>query len=68
MLIDEARLVLHRNFAEMMALARAGEDIPLERRIRFRYDSSNAVVKCVDQFELDARIDTRDHVRGGEKR
>jgi 3-hydroxy-9,10-secoandrosta-1,3,5(10)-triene-9,17-dione monooxygenase len=45
--IDEVRLVLHRNFDEMMALVRADKDIPLDRRLRFRYDSSSAVVKCV---------------------
>ncbi|HZS41560.1 MAG TPA: flavin-dependent monooxygenase [Polyangia bacterium] len=44
--IDEARLTMQRNFAELMSLARAGHDMPLERRLRFRYDSSNAVVKC----------------------
>jgi 3-hydroxy-9,10-secoandrosta-1,3,5(10)-triene-9,17-dione monooxygenase len=44
--IDEARALLHRNLDELMALARKGEDMPLERRLRFRYDSSNAVVKC----------------------
>jgi len=31
-----------------MALVRAGEDIPLERRVRFRYDSANAVARCVE--------------------
>jgi 3-hydroxy-9,10-secoandrosta-1,3,5(10)-triene-9,17-dione monooxygenase len=46
-LIDEARVVLHRNFDEMMALVRAGQDVPLDRRLRFRYDSSQAVVKAV---------------------
>jgi 3-hydroxy-9,10-secoandrosta-1,3,5(10)-triene-9,17-dione monooxygenase len=45
--IDEVRLVLHRNMDELMALARAGEDMPVDRRVQFRYDSSNAVVKCV---------------------
>jgi 3-hydroxy-9,10-secoandrosta-1,3,5(10)-triene-9,17-dione monooxygenase len=45
--IDEAVLVLHRNFDEMMGLARAGEEIPVERRVRFRHDSSRAVEKCV---------------------
>ena len=44
--IDEVKLVLHRNFDEMMALVRAGKEIPIERRLHFRYDSSNAVVKC----------------------
>ncbi len=46
-LIDEARVVLRRNFEEMMAAARAGSDIPLERRLRFRFDSAQAVVKSV---------------------
>jgi 3-hydroxy-9,10-secoandrosta-1,3,5(10)-triene-9,17-dione monooxygenase len=32
---------------ELMAAVRRDEDIPLERRIRFRFDSANAVVKCV---------------------
>jgi 3-hydroxy-9,10-secoandrosta-1,3,5(10)-triene-9,17-dione monooxygenase len=45
--LDEVRLVLHRNFAELMAQARAGRDMPLERRLRFRYDSSRAVARCV---------------------
>jgi 3-hydroxy-9,10-secoandrosta-1,3,5(10)-triene-9,17-dione monooxygenase len=45
--LDEVRLVLHRNMDELMALARADQDMPLERRVRFRFDSSNAVVKCV---------------------
>src|SRR5262249_2371328 len=44
--IDEARVILHRNMNELMTLARAGQDMPLERRLRFRYASSNAVVKC----------------------
>jgi 3-hydroxy-9,10-secoandrosta-1,3,5(10)-triene-9,17-dione monooxygenase len=49
--IDEARLVLHRNFDEMMDLVHAGKDIPLERRVRFRYDSANAVGKCVQAVD-----------------
>ncbi len=45
--IDEVRLVLHRNFDEMMTLARAEREIPVERRVRFRYDSAAAVGRCV---------------------
>jgi len=45
--LDEVRLVLYRNMDELMARARSGEDLPLERRVGFRYDSANAVVKCV---------------------
>ncbi len=44
--IDEVKLVLYRNFDEMMTAARAGSEMPIDRRIRFRYDSSMAVVKC----------------------
>lgn len=51
-LIDEARVMLHRNFDEMMASVRAGRDLPLERRLRFRYDSSQAVVKSVAAVDL----------------
>jgi 3-hydroxy-9,10-secoandrosta-1,3,5(10)-triene-9,17-dione monooxygenase len=46
--LDEVRLVLHRNFGELMTLARAGKEMPLDRRLRFRYDSSRAVVRCVE--------------------
>jgi len=45
--IDEVRLVLHADMGEMMALVRAGEDIPIERRVRFRHASSSAVARCV---------------------
>ena len=45
--IDEVQLVLRRNFEELMAYARAGERIPIERRVQFRYESSMAVEKCV---------------------
>jgi 3-hydroxy-9,10-secoandrosta-1,3,5(10)-triene-9,17-dione monooxygenase len=44
--IDEVRAILHRNLDEMMTLARAGQEIPVPRRARFRYDSSNAVERC----------------------
>jgi len=51
-LIDETRLVLKRNFEEMMAMARAGQDIPVDLRVRFRHDSSMAVVKSVEAVDL----------------
>jgi 3-hydroxy-9,10-secoandrosta-1,3,5(10)-triene-9,17-dione monooxygenase len=50
-LIDEARLVLHRNMDELMGLARAGQDMPIDRRVKFRYDSSMAVSKCVEAVD-----------------
>jgi 3-hydroxy-9,10-secoandrosta-1,3,5(10)-triene-9,17-dione monooxygenase len=49
--IDEVKLVLYRNFEEMMGLVRAGSDIAIDRRVRFRYDSANAVVKCVEAVD-----------------
>ncbi len=52
MLADEARVVLHRNFDEMMTLVRAGKDIPVDRRVRFRHDSAMAVVKSVEAVDL----------------
>jgi 3-hydroxy-9,10-secoandrosta-1,3,5(10)-triene-9,17-dione monooxygenase len=50
-LIDEVKLVLFRNFDEMMAAVRAGEDIPVDRRVKYRYDSSNTVAKCVEAVD-----------------
>jgi 3-hydroxy-9,10-secoandrosta-1,3,5(10)-triene-9,17-dione monooxygenase len=49
--IDAVRLVLYRNMDEMMALVRAGKDIPIDRRVAFRYDSANAVVQCVEAVD-----------------
>jgi 3-hydroxy-9,10-secoandrosta-1,3,5(10)-triene-9,17-dione monooxygenase len=49
--IDEVRLVLHRNMDEMMARVRAGEDISIERRVGFRYDSARAVERCVEAVD-----------------
>ena len=45
--IDEAQLVLRRNFDELMAHARAGERVSIERRVQFRYESAKVVGKCV---------------------
>lgn len=49
--IDEVKQVLFRNYDEMMALARAGADMPVERRIKYRFDSSRAVQKCVEVID-----------------
>jgi 3-hydroxy-9,10-secoandrosta-1,3,5(10)-triene-9,17-dione monooxygenase len=51
-LIDEARVVLHRNFDEMMTKVKAGQELTLDRRLRFRFDSAQAVVKCVAAIDL----------------
>ncbi len=51
--IGAARDRLLGNFAEMMRLARAGEEIPLTARARYRWDSGKAIdwsVKAVDRL------------------
>jgi 3-hydroxy-9,10-secoandrosta-1,3,5(10)-triene-9,17-dione monooxygenase len=45
--IDEMKLVLYRNFDEMMTTVRAGKDLSVDRRVQFRYESSLVVDKCV---------------------
>jgi 3-hydroxy-9,10-secoandrosta-1,3,5(10)-triene-9,17-dione monooxygenase len=44
--IDEVCLVLRRNFDEMLRLVVDDQDIPIERRVKFRYESALAVEKC----------------------
>src|SRR5262249_44743704 len=41
--LDREVLVLQRNFTEMMSYIERGESIPVERRVRFRNDSTRAV-------------------------
>jgi 3-hydroxy-9,10-secoandrosta-1,3,5(10)-triene-9,17-dione monooxygenase len=51
--IGAARDRMLGNFAEMMRLARAGEEIPLSDRARYRWDSGKAIdwsVKAVDRL------------------
>jgi len=51
-LVDEAELVLHRNTSELRRLVDEGKPIDLDRRVAYRYDSSNAVLKCVEAVDL----------------
>jgi 3-hydroxy-9,10-secoandrosta-1,3,5(10)-triene-9,17-dione monooxygenase len=46
--IEDLRATLRRNFDEMMAAVRAGEDIALERRLKYRLDSSLAVTRSLE--------------------
>jgi 3-hydroxy-9,10-secoandrosta-1,3,5(10)-triene-9,17-dione monooxygenase len=51
--IDAARERLLGNFAEMMRLVRAGEEIPLTARARYRWDAGKAIdwsVRAVDRL------------------
>lgn len=50
-LIGECRAVNDRNFAEMMDKIAAGEDLPVEDRIRYRFDTSMVVTKCVEAID-----------------
>ena len=53
--IDAARDRMLQNFAEMMRLARAGEEIPLEFRARCRWDCGKATdwaVRAVDRLMM----------------
>jgi 3-hydroxy-9,10-secoandrosta-1,3,5(10)-triene-9,17-dione monooxygenase len=46
--IEDTKATLYRNFDEMMGNVRAGQDIALERRLKFRYDSSLAVARSLE--------------------
>lgn len=46
--IDEMKVVLERNFTDMMAATRAGQAISMEERIRYRYQSSQVGRRCAD--------------------
>jgi len=45
--VEQVEMVLHRNFSTMMELAEAGERIPIEQRVGWRWDSSDAVSRCI---------------------
>lgn len=44
---EEMKLTMIRNFDAMMACCRAGEPIPIEDRIRYRYDSAIVADRCL---------------------
>jgi 3-hydroxy-9,10-secoandrosta-1,3,5(10)-triene-9,17-dione monooxygenase len=46
--ILEMKSVLHRNFDEIMAAVRAGREIPLIDRVRYRYESSQIGRRCAE--------------------
>jgi 3-hydroxy-9,10-secoandrosta-1,3,5(10)-triene-9,17-dione monooxygenase len=48
---DEMRVVLQRNFAHLMALARAGQPLPLETRVEYRYQSAAVPERCARQVD-----------------
>ena len=46
--IEQMKLVMYHNFEEMMDCTRAGEPIPIEDRVRYRYDSAIVADRCVE--------------------
>jgi len=45
--LEEMKLTMIRNFDAMMACCRAGETIPIEDRVRYRYDSAVVADRCL---------------------
>ncbi len=45
--IEEMKLTMIRNFDAMMDCCRAGETIPVEDRVRYRYDSAVVADRCL---------------------
>ncbi len=44
--VDEMKLLLHRNFAELIAAANGGPEVSIERRVHFRYQSAQVAERC----------------------
>lgn len=45
--IDEVETIMYRNFDRIMECVNAGEAIPLDERIKFRYQASLVIEKCI---------------------
>ncbi len=45
--IDEMEAILYRNFDDMMAAVNAGDKIPLEDRVKYRYQASLVIEKSI---------------------
>jgi 3-hydroxy-9,10-secoandrosta-1,3,5(10)-triene-9,17-dione monooxygenase len=46
--VYEMKTVMTRNFDDMMTRIRAGEEIPLQDRVRYRFESAQVVRRCAD--------------------
>jgi len=44
----EMKTILHRNFTEMMTCVRAGREISMNERVRYRYESAQVVRRCAE--------------------
>jgi 3-hydroxy-9,10-secoandrosta-1,3,5(10)-triene-9,17-dione monooxygenase len=46
--IEQMKLVMYRNFDQMMDCTRTGEPIPIDERVRYRYDSAVVADRCLE--------------------
>jgi 3-hydroxy-9,10-secoandrosta-1,3,5(10)-triene-9,17-dione monooxygenase len=46
--VDECETIMFRNFDHMLDAARAGATLPMEDRIKMRFDASLVAAKCSD--------------------
>lgn len=46
--LDEIECVLFRNFDQMVAQVRSGDPVPIEDRIKYRYQASLVIERCMD--------------------
>ena len=51
LLIDELKLVLQRNIADMTDAVKEGREIPVNDRVKYRYDSAMVAQKCIDAVD-----------------
>lgn len=49
--IRECKLILKHNMGVLMARARAGEEMPIPERVRFRFDSSMVAERCIEAVD-----------------
>jgi 3-hydroxy-9,10-secoandrosta-1,3,5(10)-triene-9,17-dione monooxygenase len=46
--VDECQAVMFRNFDAMVAAARSGQQLPIDERIKMRFDAALVSPKCTD--------------------
>ena len=46
--IDECKMIMYRNFDRMLEAARTGTLLPIEERIKMRYDAALVAPRCAD--------------------
>lgn len=46
--LDEMELALRRNFVDLISIAESGQEIPMEKRTLYRFQSATVVRRCAD--------------------